>query len=31
LFTDRVEDALNEMLHYSPPVINPLIDKHSKT
>ncbi len=31
LFTDRVEDALNEMLQYSPPVINPLIDKHSKT
>ena len=31
LFTDRVEDAINQMLHYSPPVINPLLDKHSKT
>lgn len=31
LFTDKVEDAINQMLHYSPPVINPLIDKHSKT
>lgn len=31
LFVDRVEDVLNAMLHYSPPVINPLLDKHSKT
>ncbi len=31
LFVDRVEDVLNAMLHYSPPVVNPLLDKHSKT
>lgn len=31
LFTDRVEDVLNTMLHYSPPLVNPLLDKHSKT
>lgn len=31
LFVDKVEDVINAMLHYSPPVINPLLDKHSKT
>ncbi|CAN5288694.1 TIGR00730 family Rossman fold protein [soil metagenome] len=31
LFTDKVEDVINVMLHYSPPVVNPLMDKLSKT
>jgi uncharacterized protein (TIGR00730 family) len=31
LFVDTVEDVLNAMLHYSPPLVNPLLDKHSKT